>query len=80
MIINTNQILSVSEVNQNFSKATKLADQHGSVVVLKNNQPCYILISLREQPDFQISDDEKIDIVAQRILKRHKKAFQELAK
>ena len=27
MIVNTNQMLSVSEANQNFSKATKLADQ-----------------------------------------------------
>ena len=31
MIVNTNQMLSVSEANQNFSKATKLADQNGSI-------------------------------------------------
>ena len=80
MIVNTNQMLSVSEANQNFSKATKLADQNGSIILLKNNRPSYMLISLRENPEFDLSDDEKIDIVARRVLERHRKAFEELAK
>ena len=80
MIINTNQMLSVSEANQNFSKATKLADQNGSIILLKNNRPSYMLISLRENPEFELSDDEKIDVVARRVLERHRKAFEELAK
>lgn len=80
MIVNTNQMLSVSEANQNFSKATKLADQNGSIILLKNNRPSYMLISLRENPDFELSDDEKIDVVARRVLERHRKAFEELAK
>ena len=80
MIVNTNQMLSVSEANQNFSKATKLADQNGSIILLKNNRPSYMLISLREPPEFELSDEEKIDIVARRVLERHRKAFEELAK
>ncbi len=80
MIVNTNQMLSVSEANQNFSKATKLADQNGSIILLKNNRPSYMLISLRENPEFELSDEEKIDIVARRVLERHRKAFEELAK
>lgn len=80
MIVNTNQMLSVSEANQNFSKATKLADQNGSIILLKNNRPSYMLISLRENPDFELTDEEKIDVVARRVLERHRKAFEELAK
>ncbi len=80
MIVNTNQMLSVSEANQNFSKATKLADRNGSIILLKNNRPSYMLISLRENPDFELTDDEKIDVVARRVLERHRKAFEELAK
>lgn len=80
MIVNTNQMLSVSEANQNFSKATKLADQNGSIILLKNNRPSYMLISLRENPEFELSDEEKIDVVARRVLVRHRKAFEELAK
>ena len=80
MIVNTNQMLSVSEANQNFSKATKLADQNGSIILLKNNRPSYMLISLRENPELELSDEEKIDVVARRVLERHRKAFEELAK
>ena len=80
MIVNTNQMLSVSEANQNFSKATKLADQNGSIILLKNNRPSYMLISLRENPEFELSDEEKIDVVPRRVLERHRKAFEELAK
>ena len=80
MIVNTNQMLSVSEANQNFSKATKLADRNGSIILLKNNRPSYMLISLRENPEFELSDEEKIDVVARRVLERHRKAFEELAK
>ena len=80
MIVNTNQMLSVSEANQNFSKATKLADQNGSIILLKNNRPSYMLISLRENPELELTDDEKIDVVARRVLERHRKGFGGLAK
>lgn len=80
MIVNTNQMISISEANQNFSKATKLADSLGSVVILRNNKPEYMLISLVDHSNVILSDDEKIDVVARRILDRHRKAFEELEK
>ena len=80
MIVNTEQMLSVSEANQNFSKATRLADRHGSVIMLKNNKPSYMLISLRDNPGLELTEDEKIDVVARRVLERHRRAFEELAK
>ena len=57
-----------------------IRDRHGSVIMLKNNRPSYMLISLRDQPDLELTDDEKIDVVARRVLERHRKAFEELAK
>ena len=80
MIVNTEQMLSVSEANQNFSKAARLADRHGSVIMLKNNKPSYMLVSLRDNPELELTEDEKIDVVARRVLGRHRKAFEELAK
>ena len=44
MKIDTRAMISITEANQNFSKATKLADKMGSVTILKNNTPCYLLI------------------------------------
>ncbi len=80
MTINTNAIISISEANQNFSKATRIAEMNGQAVIFKNNKPKYILIDLESNPPIEMSDDEKIDFVAARILKKYKEAFLELAK
>lgn len=37
-------------------------------------------MNIEETPIIEMTDDEKIDFVAARILKEHKAAFQELAK
>ena len=80
MLIDTNQILSITETNQNFSKATRITDKQGSVLILKNNKPRYMIVSLQDNPVLDLSDEEKTDIVARRLLKKHRKAFEELAK
>ena len=80
MKLDTKQIITVTEANQNFSKATRIADEYGDAVVFKNNRPKYKLVNLEKEPDLELTDDEKIDIVAARILTRFKPAFLELAK
>ena len=80
MMIDSRKIITVTEANQNFSKATRIADMHGDVLVFKNNKPKYKLQDLELEPDLELTDDEKIDIVARRILNRFKPAFLELAK
>ena len=80
MLINTNQVISITEANQNFSRAAKIADRDGSVVIFKNNKPRYMLVNLADNPAIDLTDDEKIDVVAGRILEKHRKAFEELAK
>ena len=39
MTIDTNTMISITEANQNFSKVTKLVDERGTAVILKNNVP-----------------------------------------
>ncbi len=80
MKIDTNTIISVTEANQNFSRVTRIADKNGQAVIFKNNRPRYMLIDLENSPILDMTEDEKIDMVAARILKRFKPAFQELAK
>jgi len=80
MQINTNTIVSVTEANQNFSRVTRIAEKNGQAVIFKNNRPKYMVIDLERSPVLELTDDEKIDIVAARILKRFKPAFEELAK
>ena len=80
MLIDTAQIITVTEANQNFSRATRIADEKGAALVFKNNRPKYKLTNLEVEPDLELTDDEKIDVVARRVMKRFKPAFLELAK
>ena len=80
MIVDTNNLISITEANQNFSNIIKIADKRGKAVIFKNNKPRYILMNIEESPIIEMTDDEKIDFVAARILKEHKTAFLELAK
>ena len=80
MVIDTNNILSISEANQNFSRATRMAEAAGQVVIFKNNRPKYVLYDLDASPQNEMSDDEKIDLIANKILEKYKNAFIELAK
>ena len=80
MMINTNTIVSATEANQNFSRVTRIADANGQAVIFKNNKPKYLLIDMESTPYFEMTDDEKIDVIARRILNKYRPAFEELAK
>ena len=80
MTIRTDSIVSVTDANRNFSRVTRIADSQGQAVIFKNNRPKYLLIDMDSAPYFEMTDDEKIDVVAARILKKYHAAFEELAK
>ena len=80
MNINTNTIVSMTEANQNFSKVARIAERSGEAVIFKNNRPKFIVLDIDKSDYFNLTDDEKIDIVAARILKKFRPAFEELAK
>lgn len=44
MIVDTDTLISITEANQNFSKVTRLVDEKGAAVIMKNNAPKYIVI------------------------------------
>ena len=80
MNINSDAIMSITEVNQNFSSAVRKVKKNGKVYIFKNNKPRFLLIDLEQEPEIEMTDEEKIEFIGRRILKDHKKAFEELAK
>ena len=48
MLINTEQMISMSEANQNFSKVARMVDQEGQAIILKNNVPRYLVIEFSQ--------------------------------
>ena len=80
MYIDTNKIVTMTAANQNFSAVAWQTDRDGKSVIFKNNRPKYILIDLDDGDYLNLTEDERIDVVARRVMKRHKAAFLELAK
>ncbi len=80
MNININNLVSISEANQNFSKVARMVDENGAAVILKNNKPRYVLIEYSQLEKEEIVDDMEVEDVAKNILFKHMKAFEELAK
>ena len=80
MKLNTNQIVSISEANQNFSRVARMVEKHGEIYIFKNNRPKYKLVDVEHDTSIEMSDEEKIDFVAARILRLYRRAFEELAK
>lgn len=80
MNIDTEKIVSITEANQNFSRVCRTADRVGEVYIFKNNKPRYKLVDLEQSSEIEMSESERIDFVAKRILATYRDAFLELAK
>ncbi len=80
MNINTEQIVPISEANQNFSRVARMVERCGEVYIFKNNKPKYKIVDLESDTSIEMTDDEKIDLIAARVLKKYRRAFDELAK
>ena len=80
MTVDTNTMISITEANQNFSKVARLVDELGSVVILKNNVPRYLVIDFSKADDSAVAKDEdvlEISICWNRLLRHHFKHLTE---
>ena len=80
MTIDTNTMISITEANQNFSKVTKLVDERGTAVILKNNVPRYLVIEFSKADESAVAPDEDVLAISKRLLKENKEAYEGLTK
>ena len=80
MMVNTNNLVSITEANQNFSRVARLVDEHGSAVILKNNAPRYLIVEFRQAEELLDADDEDVLALSSRLIAKNRKAYEELAK
>jgi antitoxin Phd len=71
MLINTNNIVSITEANQNFSRVARMVDENGSAVILKNNTPRYLLMDFSQVEREQTIADEDVMSVSRRIMEKN---------
>lgn len=80
MVINTDNLVSITEANQNFSRVARMADENGAAVILKNNVPRYVLMEFSQVEDEQQAKDEDILEISKRLIAKNKQAYEVLAK
>ena len=80
MNINTNNLVSITEANQNFSKVARLVDENGTVVILKNNVPRYLVMEFSSAEQEQLAADEDVMSISQRLIEKNRQAYEVLAK
>lgn len=80
MTVNTKNLVSITEANQNFSRVARLVDENGAAVILKNNVPRYVLIEFSQAEQEQQADDEDVLAVSRRLIDKNRLAYEELAK
>ena len=80
MNINTNNLVSITEANQNFSKVARLVDESGAVVILKNNGPRYLVMEFSAAEQEQLAADEDVMSISKRLIEKNRQAYEALAK
>ncbi len=80
MLIDTKNMVSITEANKNFSKVAKMVDENGTAVILRNNVPKYVLIEFEALESQEVAPHDKVKSVTTSILNKHIQAFEELAK
>ncbi|MBQ1333840.1 MAG: type II toxin-antitoxin system Phd/YefM family antitoxin, partial [Clostridia bacterium] len=48
MNVNLKNLVSITEANQNFSRVARMVDESGTVVIMKNNAPRYLVIDIAQ--------------------------------
>ena len=80
MNVDTENLVSITEANRNFSRVARMVDEKGSVVILKNNSPRYLLIEFNQAQKEQSASDEDILALSKRLIEKNREAYEALAK
>ncbi len=80
MVINTDNLVSITEANQNFSRVARMVDENGAAGTLKKKVPPYVLMEFSQVEDEQQAKDEDILEISKRLIAKNKQAYEVLAK
>ena len=80
MTNNTQTQISLSEACADLSKLTRIVDEKGSAVILKNDVPRYIIMEYSAVEELTTASDEYVDAISQKLIQKNLEAYKELAK
>ena len=79
MLVDTANLVSITEANQNFSRIARMVDERGSVVIMRNNVPQYVLVDFAQLQQDGGFDDAEVATLGKRLIAGHRHAFETLA-
>ena len=80
MTVDTDTMISITEANQNFSKVTRMVDEHGTAVIMKNNVPRYLVIDFSKADKEKAASTEDVMEISERLIQQNMQAYKVLAK
>lgn len=80
MTVDTDTMISITEANQNFSKVTRMVDEHGTAVIMKNNVPRYLVIDFSKADKEKTASAEDVMEISERLIRQNMQAYEVLAK
>ena len=80
MLVDTKTMVSITDANQNFSKVAKLVDEKGSVVILKNNTPRYLILDINKAEEASEASDDTVLDISNKLIAKNLEAYKVLAK
>ena len=69
--------MTVEYVNKKIPGILEEVDEEGKVIITKNGEPEYIIVNIKNYTE--LTEDEKLEIIAKRVLNEHMEAFKKLA-
>ena len=82
MLIDTDNMVSATEANQNFSRISRMVDEKGIAIIMKNNAPKYVVLSfdsLSKNHIYYLPDAKALEI-ANEIIDENAEVLEALAK
>lgn len=79
-MISTDNLVSITEANRNFSQVARMVDETGSVVILKNNVPRYLIVDFKQAEKEKEASDEDILRVSKKLIAKNRVSYEELSK
>ena len=79
MMVNTDNLISITEANRNFSKVARMVEEKGAAVIRKNNTPRYLVIEFSLAEQTQEAADEDVMRLSERLAARNREAYRILA-
>ncbi len=78
--VEENVKVTLEYAKNNFMAVSAIADENGEVYIVEDGRPKYKLVNLEGDGVLELTHEERVDIIAKRVLKKYEGAFKELAK